>query len=186
MVLQVKDADGQGEFWDSSDGTRRGTRGLRQRQLPLCPSLLCVPPPGLSPLVQRCACGSPTPTCEPLTAGLGVLQRYRAGSPPSSYRVGSVGDSFPPDTPLGGRTDSSSASVFFLPSPHPSPPTMGWERKWPYHHCSPNQAAAPKPKPTETWNTCFGWSFGSGTGPCSVGQKASDSPSCSLFSSVKY
>ena len=38
MVLQVKDADGQGEFWDGVDGTRWGTRGLRQRQLP--------PPPG--------------------------------------------------------------------------------------------------------------------------------------------
>ena len=95
MVLQVKDADGQGEFWDGVDGTRWGTRGLRQRQLlpPPCPSLLCVPPPGPVPLAQRRPVQAPHPPANHSQLGWGCSRGTELGQPPSSYRVGSMGDS---------------------------------------------------------------------------------------------
>ena len=85
MVLQVKDADGQGEFWDGVDGTRWGTRGLRQRQLlpPPCPSLLCVPPPGPVTLAQRRPVQAPHPPANHSQLGWG---RNRAPGPGASSR----------------------------------------------------------------------------------------------------
>ena len=149
MVLQVKDADGQGELWDSADGTRWGTRGLRQRQLPLCPSLLRVPLQACHPWYRGGRVEAPCPSANRSQLGWGCSRGTEMGHP-QVPTGGLCARQFPTDTPLGGRTDSSSASVFLPPSPHPSPPAMGWERKWPYHLCSPNQAAVPKPKPTET------------------------------------
>ena len=123
MVLQVKDADGQGEFWDGADGTRWGTRDPRQRQLPPppCPSRSVCPLQALSPRYRGVLCKPHTHllTTHSWAGGAPEVQSWVNPQVPTGWAQW--------ETALGGRVDSSSASVFFLPSP--TPPHPPWHGK---------------------------------------------------------
>ena len=126
MVLQVKDADGQGEIWDSADGTRWGTRGLRQRQLPLCPSLLRVPLQACHPWYRGGRVEAPCPPANRSQLGWGAPEVQRWVTP-KFLQVGSVRDSFPPICLWeAGRTPPQPPSSS---RPLPTPPHLPWDGK---------------------------------------------------------
>ena len=88
---------------------------------------LCAPSRPCHPRCRGVHVEAPHPPADHSQPGRGCSRGTELGQPPSSHRVGSMGDSLPPETPLGGRADSSLASVFFLPSP--TPPHPPWHGK---------------------------------------------------------